>query len=110
MLHAKALAKRYPTITSVSVHPGTVRTRIFEKMNNTFVNIMSAMIGWAIFTSMEEGVKTPLWAATASNGLVSGSYYTPVGVETAGSIYAKNEELVEQLWEWTEKELSKRGY
>jgi NAD(P)-dependent dehydrogenase (short-subunit alcohol dehydrogenase family) len=110
LLHSKALAKHYPTIISTSVHPGVVRTKIFEKMNSMYVNIMSAILGWAFFMTVEEGAKTPLWAATANDGVVSGSYYTPIGVKSGGSGYARNEELEDQLWQWTEKELNKLGY
>jgi NAD(P)-dependent dehydrogenase (short-subunit alcohol dehydrogenase family) len=110
LLHAKALAKRYPTIISTSIHPGTVRTSIFQKMNSTYMNIVIAIFGSILLTSVEEGVKTPLWAATASDGVVNGAYYIPVGIETPGSKYARNEELEDRLWEWTEKELSKYGY
>jgi hypothetical protein len=36
---------------------------------------------------------------------VSGEYYEPVGVAGMASKFGKDEELVRQLWEWTEKEL-----
>src|ERR1700712_795182 len=54
LLHAKALAKRYPTIISTSVHPGTVGTKIFEKMNSTVINVGSAIFGWLMFMSIED--------------------------------------------------------
>jgi len=60
--------------------------------------------------SIEDGAKNSLWAATASKEVFNGLYYTPVGVESAGSKYAQNKELEDQLWEWTEKELSKHGF
>jgi NAD(P)-dependent dehydrogenase (short-subunit alcohol dehydrogenase family) len=110
ILHAKALAKRYPTIVFTSVHPGTARTRIFDKMNSTIINVLCATLGWAIFMSVEDGAKTPLWAATAEDGVESGSYYTPIGVKSAGSAYASDEKLEERLWQWTEKALSEKGY
>jgi retinol dehydrogenase 12 len=72
------------------------------------------VIGWfAVFkkivvpliaVSIEEGVKSQLWAATA-DGVVSGEYYEPVGVPGKGSPLSKDSTLANKLWEWTENEL-----
>jgi len=55
------------------------------------------------------GALTQLWAATAPRKKVRSSYYwTPVGVESAGTKFAQDEGLAAQLWEWTTKEIAKR--
>jgi NAD(P)-dependent dehydrogenase (short-subunit alcohol dehydrogenase family) len=110
VLHAKALSRRYPTIIIVSLHPGTVRTSIFEKMNSRAMDIVSTLFGWAFYQTIQEGTKTQLWAATATERVESGVYYTPIGVKATGSKYAQSKELEDQLWNWTENEFKKLGY
>jgi hypothetical protein len=56
-----------------------------------------------------------LWAATAPKGhpvrkVVCGTYYEPVGVAGELTVAAKNDELGNELWEWTQKELVKQGF
>ncbi|OBT66978.1 hypothetical protein VE03_04252 [Pseudogymnoascus sp. 23342-1-I1] len=109
ILHAKALAKRYPTIISVAISPGTVRTAIFEKMNSPVMNTLIWLFGWASMVNIPEGCKNQLWAATAP-GVETGIYYWPIGVKGGGSKFSKDEALEDKLWEWTEVELAKHGY
>ncbi|KFY45968.1 hypothetical protein V494_00688 [Pseudogymnoascus sp. VKM F-4513 (FW-928)] len=109
ILHAKALAKRYPTIISVAVSPGTVRTSIFEKMNSPVLNVLITLFGWASLVTIPEGCKNQLWAATAP-GVEPGFYYWPIGIKGGGNKFARDEALEEKLWEWTEAELAKHGY
>ncbi|KFY10825.1 hypothetical protein V491_07459 [Pseudogymnoascus sp. VKM F-3775] len=109
ILHAKALAKRYPSIVSVAISPGTVQTSIFEKMNSPILNVLITLFGWASMVTIPEGCKNQLWAATAPV-VEPGIYYWPVGVKGGGSSFSKDEALEEKLWEWTEAELAKHGY
>ncbi|OBT86939.1 hypothetical protein VE02_04392 [Pseudogymnoascus sp. 03VT05] len=109
ILHAKALAKRYPTIVTVAVSPGTVQTSIFEKMNSPVLNVLITLFGWTSLVTIPEGCKNQLWAATAP-GVEPGLYYWPVGITGGGSTFSKDEALQEKLWEWTETELAKHGY
>jgi retinol dehydrogenase-12 len=109
ILHVKALAKRYPAILSVSVHPGTVNTDIFNKMNSMVLKVMLTLVGWAVLSSVEDGAKNQLWAAT-SKDVRSGVYYTPVGVKNSGNRFSEDDELADELWEWTEAELKKHGF
>lgn len=53
------------------------------------------------------------WAATAPIGkgpqeVESGTYYEPVGVRGKLAYEAGNDELAEQLWNWTQQEIE--GY
>ena len=109
----QALAEKYPSITSVAVHPGGVGTNLA----NTFMegrNLLQ-LIAKAIVKPVGEGAKTQLWAAVAPKGegygkVESGSYYTPVGVKNQSNVYVKDQQLTEKLWTWSEEELKKHGY
>ncbi|EGS19538.1 short-chain alcohol dehydrogenase-like protein [Thermochaetoides thermophila DSM 1495] len=102
LLYARALAKRYPNLTVVAVHPGGVRTSLIEDASKASIvtKIMSRFLA-----PVEQGVRNQLWAATAKAGVVSGEYYEPVGLKGMRSGNAKDEGLAEKLWEYTEKEL-----
>lgn len=75
----------------------------------------NAMMG-LLWSPVEEGAKGQIWAAVAPKStnkqelgtVVSGEYYTPVGVPGNGSWHTRDEALARRLWDWTEKELE--GY
>jgi retinol dehydrogenase 12 len=52
----------------------------------------------------EEGSWSQLWAATGS-GVVSGEYYEPVGILGTRTKKSKDQELRNELWEWTKEQL-----
>ncbi|KAG0645855.1 putative oxidoreductase [Hyphodiscus hymeniophilus] len=115
ILYIRELAKQYPKITAVSVHPGIVNTNLYQSM--TAWSVLGNAVGVAksrFYTSVQDGAKNQLWACVARRGteakgeVKSGGYYTPVGVEDQGSRFAKNQELAKKLWVWTEAELE--GY
>ena len=57
------------------------------------------------------GAVNQLWAATGKKEeVVNGSYYTPVAALSKGSPCAQNAKLASDLWEYTDKELSAKGY
>lgn len=53
----------------------------------------------------EVGARNHLWAATSPD-VVSGKYYTPVGVPNMEGKLARDDDLAKRMWEWTEKELA----
>ncbi|KFY71835.1 hypothetical protein V499_07999 [Pseudogymnoascus sp. VKM F-103] len=110
-LFAGQLAKRYPGIMSVSVHPGVVATNLYSNFVGD-VGLKKMGFWWykaLLSVSVEEGSKNQLWAATSPReGLVPGEYYFPVGILGKGSKQGADEELGRKLWEWTEKKLE--GY
>ncbi|KFY25891.1 hypothetical protein V491_01556 [Pseudogymnoascus sp. VKM F-3775] len=110
-LFASELARRYPKIMSVSVHPGVVATNLYNEFVGE-VGLKKMAYWWykaLLSVSVEEGSKNQLWAATSPReGLVAGEYYFPVGILGKGSKQGADEELGKRLWEWTEKELE--GY
>jgi NAD(P)-dependent dehydrogenase (short-subunit alcohol dehydrogenase family) len=105
LLYATELAERYPSILSVAVHPGFVKTTLHQNegfLDRQVVNFL-AEGNWL---SGEVGAYNQTWAATArKEGLVNGAYYEPVGVRTE---YAgKDRALARELWEYTERELER---
>jgi retinol dehydrogenase-12 len=108
ILHAKELARRFPTIKVVAVHPGRVTTELAAAARNNHLWVRVLLLGMRIFSpasDVEHGAYGQLWAAT-SDEVTSGTYYVPVGKEDPGSALARNEKLAYDLWDWTETELA----
>ncbi|KAL6404528.1 hypothetical protein AUP68_13921 [Ilyonectria robusta] len=103
--YARELARRYPQFTTVSVHPGSVKTDLNQSNGGSIVlRLFQAFVVPIIGVTPQEGARNQLWAASAKE-VVSGEYYVPVGVAGKGSAFSKSEEFGKRLWEWTEKEL-----
>ncbi|KIY48186.1 retinol dehydrogenase 12 [Fistulina hepatica ATCC 64428] len=111
--YARELAAHYPHITSVSVHPGSISTDLYNSMENRgflYGVVIPFMKSW-IWASVQDGAKTQLWAATVSKDkLQNGAYYEPIGVKTLGSEFARDVTGSKRLWEWTQEELIAKGY
>ena len=111
LLFASELARRYPSLTSVSLHPGVIDTQLFDAFKGG--NVLKGFgfgVGVALFgKSLSEGTKNQLWCATGKD-VVSGRFYFPIGAEHAGRGYPDNKELAKKLWDWTEDELANKGY
>jgi NAD(P)-dependent dehydrogenase (short-subunit alcohol dehydrogenase family) len=113
ILHSRGLGKHYPCLTCVSLHPGVIKTDLYASTvrDNWFIRYGMALFGGLFMQNVAHGTKNQLWACTAEKQEVrAGYYFTPVGNRTAGSEWAKDEKKVDELWEWTEKELAKHGY
>ncbi|KAL8883422.1 MAG: hypothetical protein Q9192_007173 [Flavoplaca navasiana] len=110
---AKGMAKRYPDIISVSVHPGLVRTELGGRAERSPFLMMMESLRWTpLYKSPEKGAHNLLWAATAAKS-ESGKYYEPVGKipgkpngYSGMAAICDDEELADRLWEWTEDELN----
>lgn len=113
ILHARTLATKYPQITCAAVHPGVILTDLYASQKDTNFVLrwgLWAVGGW-VMGDVHYGALNQLWACTAPKEEVRRSiYYVPVGSASAGSKFAKDEALAEQLWEYTESELKKHGY
>lgn len=113
ILHARGLASRYPSLTAVSVHPGVIKTDLFAstQRDSMIVRYGMAVFGGLFMQSVPQGARNSLWACTAGREEVrEGYYFTPVGKRGGGSGWAKDGKKVDELWEWTEKELEKHGF
>ena len=112
ILYARELAERFPSITSVAVHPGIVKTDLYSTnlKSNTIIKY-GLMIFGSLMKTVESGAHNQLWAATTKKEtLVNGAYYTSIGCRSNGSGYAQSQKLSKELWDWTEKELESKGY
>jgi NAD(P)-dependent dehydrogenase (short-subunit alcohol dehydrogenase family) len=107
LLYPTELARRYPSITSVAVHPGFIKTELHSKESFVDRQIVNAVSGGK-WISVEEGPYTQTWAATTPKGnLANGAYYEPMGVKTTPTTsLGRDRELAKRLWEWTEKALA----
>lgn len=108
----KSLAKRYPAIKCVSLHPGVVKTGITNETQNSYryLSWIIALFIKLFFNSVEVGVLGQLWASTGkASEIKSGAYYEPLKKERRGNEVVDNSELAEKLWVWTEREFSEHG-
>ncbi|KAJ5306485.1 hypothetical protein N7508_005500 [Penicillium antarcticum] len=110
ILFAAELARRYPSITSVSVHPGIIVTDLYNSINDSspFAAMGTKTLG-LFGSSIPQGACNQLWAAAgAKKGVLSnGGYYVPVGNLKCHNKYVASEDMGKRLWEWTEAELVK---
>lgn len=106
VLYAQEVARRCPEFTTVSIHPGTVKTDL-QKSNDgsLLMRGFQALFVPLIGVSVQEGAKNQLWASVAQ-GVSSGEYYEPVGKPGNASQQGKSKELAAKLWDWTDRELA----
>jgi len=116
ILFAAELARRYPTLTSVSVHPGIIKSDLWNSVNenNALIRFGMKLAGPLMFQTIQTGAHNTLWAAAGAkkDELQNGTYYTPVGKldhRNPGNKRAKDVEAGRALWEWTEAEIVKVG-
>jgi NAD(P)-dependent dehydrogenase (short-subunit alcohol dehydrogenase family) len=103
---AYVMAKRYPQLTTVSLHPGTVQSNITEGEKSSFLmkwgfRMLMAVSG----VTSSEGAKNQVYLGVA-NGLKNGAYYEPIGKEVAGK-NSYRDGWANELWNWTEHELKR---
>ncbi|KAF2008393.1 short-chain dehydrogenase/ reductase-like protein [Aaosphaeria arxii CBS 175.79] len=113
ILYASELARRYPQITSVSVHPGVVKTPLVNTQtwyNRMLIHASQFINGGLMKPS--QGAWNTVWAVAAAEkeDLRNGTFYLPVGFDGWDNTLdkaAKDEKLASQLWEWTEEVLAR---
>lgn len=110
-LFAHKLATLYPSLTTTSHHPGTVKSEIWGKASDLKI---LALAMWPIVQltglTTDQGAETGLWTMFEDKGEVkNGGYYEPVGKLVEGPEARFGVGNVEALWEWTNKELEGHG-
>lgn len=112
ILFTQELAVRYPSITSIAVHPGVIKTDLYApNQASSMVMKYGMMVFGSLMKTVTTGAYNQLWAATTKKEeLTNGAYYTPVGSESKGSGNAQNKSFSKELWHWTEESLSSKGY
>ena len=123
-LFTTELARRYPEITTVSIHPGAVATNLSKEYERNHP-ILASVFAWIIklvAPGPAKGALNQTWATVANvegkpgfgskseKKLVSGSYYVPVAKVGWTSGYAKDAGLAKKLWEWSEDEMQTKGF
>lgn len=110
ILFCRELARRYPQITSSSLHPGTVLSNVWNGVTNAswFTRLLFAVVVPFAGVSNEEGAKTQLWCSF-SQDVDNGAYYEPIGKAGQDSPLSRDPELARKLWDWTEKTLGEYG-
>ncbi|KAI0483445.1 hypothetical protein F4859DRAFT_399589 [Xylaria cf. heliscus] len=107
VLYAAELARRYPKITSVSVHPGVVATGLVNSLS--FKNRAFVYVGnlWNLDTA-DEASLNGMWAASSDkNKIKNGNWYLPVGIDGEKKLDsdASSPEIAGKLWKWTDEAL-----
>ncbi|TLS27896.1 hypothetical protein PpBr36_02064 [Pyricularia pennisetigena] len=106
--YAWALAEKNPDLKVVCVHPGVVQTGLLSTWKDGFNPVVKGVMnlaGRALMTTIEKGAYNQVWAATAAEGVETGTFYHPVGVKGKGSKASKDAGQKDVLWDWTQKEL-----
>ena len=117
ILFVKELQRLYGTqgITAVAIHPGSVNTELYQSVISNW-KVVGSLVNVAkkvFYSSVQDGAKGQLWAATAALGdgqlqVKGGEYYEPLGLPGRGSALSNNAELAVKLWEWSSNEV--KGY
>ncbi|KAL4898764.1 hypothetical protein BDV59DRAFT_167474 [Aspergillus ambiguus] len=107
VLFAAELARRYPEIMSVSIHPGAVSSELYRHRQSMG---LAAKVGIgltsAFFRSVHTGAMNQIWAATVSRErLTNGAYYVPIGTR-GSSRFERDADLARRLWTWTEDKVA----
>ncbi|PWY83452.1 short-chain dehydrogenase/reductase family protein [Aspergillus heteromorphus CBS 117.55] len=111
ILFASELARRHPEILSVSVHPGSVVSDLWNYTSNmSTMSKYSTGVIMQFSRSIRTGAMNQLWAAGVNRGLLTnGAYYVPIGVHAADNPLAKNAGMAKRLWEWTEQQIAEKS-
>ncbi len=113
IIYARELARRYPNISTVAIHPGTVMTGLIDHFGSLgigFAKVLNFFFLGLALVPVEKGALNQLWVAAGcpKDQLRSGSFYNPVGVLKDSSLdsAATNPETQAKLWTWTQETLA----
>jgi retinol dehydrogenase 12 len=109
--YTRELARRYPSIRSVAIHPGSVQTGLIAgpMANYPYLAWVFKRLQSVMTVSVQQGTLNQLWASVSEN-VKSGHFYYPVAKEFPGSDVVRDDAKARELWDWTEAELKKHGY
>jgi hypothetical protein len=115
LVYAAELARRYPGILTVSLHPGPATTGLVNNLRISTKAVTYAL-NWLQGTPLltpEKACLNQLWAAAGAerSTLVNGAFYMPVGVLSNNKLdkVASSEEFARELWRWTNDVLDSQG-
>lgn len=118
ILFTRELAARYPSITSLAIHPGVIITDLYASLKLNFVWRWLLVLYKALcpvlpghFRDARGGALNQTWAAVAKKEeLESGAFYQPVGKKGGDIATSRDDGLRKKLWEFTEAEFERLGY
>jgi NAD(P)-dependent dehydrogenase (short-subunit alcohol dehydrogenase family) len=105
LVYGRELARRFPDVLVVPIHPGVVPTLLTSESSfgkRVLMRIVQGLIG----ITLPQGAFNMLWASVAArNEIRSGAYYVPVGVETPLKNFAAKDAEAKKVYDWTNAEL-----
>ncbi|EAW08826.1 putative short-chain dehydrogenase/reductase family protein [Aspergillus clavatus NRRL 1] len=111
ILFASELARRYPEILSVAIHPGAVTSNLYEhaKASDPVTKYGLAAL-FAFFRTVRSGALNQLWAAGVRREfLTNGAYYIPIGIHATNNKFANDADMANRFWEWTESQIAQKS-
>ncbi|KAJ3004380.1 hypothetical protein HKX48_001259 [Thoreauomyces humboldtii] len=106
-LYGLELAKRFPNITTVTIHPGEIKTEIVD------TSPWWSRLIFAVTSNLtpDQGCWNTLWASTANKSKteLQGGWFVPVG-KVGTAIKQGHLDLAPELWTWTQAELVGNGF
>ena len=110
ILFASELARRYPEILSVSIHPGAVTSDLYDHVKASGAMAKHGLAASTLFfRTVRTGALNQIWAAGAKRELLTnGAYYVPIGTRSVGNTYSDDVDMGRKLWEWTKEEVEKK--
>ncbi|GLA13186.1 hypothetical protein AnigIFM62618_009716 [Aspergillus niger] len=110
VLHSRELAKRYPDILALSVHPGTVKTGLAAGpiSSTPLYRLIKPLVELGA-PGPRKGAASILFAAVSPQLKLechNGAYLLPIGRLSAPSKAGSDAKMAEELWEWTVNALS----
>ncbi|KAJ6780367.1 hypothetical protein PWT90_03575 [Aphanocladium album] len=109
ILVVREMARRFPDITSVCVHPGVVKTQLVTELA-FWQKMLVYVTNPAGLMTPRQGCYNTVWAATGqdvketlANSKVA--FFEPVKKVNGGDAKCWDDELAKKLWEWTENEV-----
>ncbi|MEM6700225.1 MAG: SDR family oxidoreductase [Bacteroidota bacterium] len=103
VLFTKELARRYPSITSHSLHPGIVGTSFANKNGNTKWWTKLWKVSAPFMLSANKGARTSIHLATSAEVLQINGKYFEKQKEKEPSELAQDVNLAKRLWEVSEE-------
>ncbi|KAH3951034.1 hypothetical protein HBI56_088630 [Parastagonospora nodorum] len=113
ILFAAELARRYPQIKSVAIHPGVVETPLLTDLAgfDKYFTLWTCKLQGVPIMKPHEGAYNQLWCAAGAKKEVlrNGGFYRPVGRDDTDTLKGEgsNAELAAKLWDWTDGILGK---
>jgi NAD(P)-dependent dehydrogenase (short-subunit alcohol dehydrogenase family) len=101
VLYMAELARRYPALSTASVHPGVIATDLVTSLNWLDRSIVY-LTNINTMVTPEQGVMNGVWASTTPREeMQNGEFYEPVGEEGTHTKWSRDTVLAKRLWDWT---------